>query len=374
MLITITAQSIIAALAITAANAFTIHSSLSTNSFTSARSTSTAATTPAASSIAPLTMAAPQPGDVVTVNYTLKPDGDFVPNPLFDDGTVSFILDGGNYLPALHTIVAKLSPGETQSCTMDAGYGEPREELIATISIASSGISKNELSVGRELFLANGMKCTIVDVDLDKEETFTIDANHKLAGTTYSAEVELKGFKSGPSQEQFLYTPEAVPGSTFDVLTIALGCFWGGELAYMRVPGVVGSYVGYTQGPKDDPTYEEVCSGTSGHTEAIQVIFDTSKVSYEELVKIGMEKLGDSRPLVNQVGNDQGTQYRHGVYYHNFEQMLLAKSVIESYAGCVTECMEASKFYKAEEYHQQYLLKGGQSARKNAQETIRCYG
>ena len=374
MLITITAQSIIAALAITAANAFTIHSSLSTNSFTSARSTSTAATTPAASSIAPLTMAAPQPGDVVTVNYTLKPDGDFVPNPLFDDGTVSFILDGGNYLPALHTIVAKLSPGETQSCTMDAGYGEPREELIATISIASSGISKNELSVGRELFLANGMKCTIVDVDLDKEETFTIDANHKLAGTTYSAEVELKGFKSGPSQEQFLYTPEAVPGSKFDVLTIALGCFWGGELAYMRVPGVVGSYVGYTQGPKDDPTYEEVCSGTSGHTEAIQVIFDTSKVSYEELVKIGMEKLGDSRPLVNQVGNDQGTQYRHGVYYHNFEQMLLAKSVIESYAGCVTECMEASKFYKAEEYHQQYLLKGGQSARKNAQETIRCYG
>jgi peptide-methionine (S)-S-oxide reductase len=374
MLITITAQSIIAALAITAANAFTIHSSLSTNSFTSARSTSTAATTPAASSIAPLTMAAPQPGDVVTVNYTLKPDGDFVPNPLFDDGTVSFILDGGNYLPALHTIVAKLSPGETQSCTMDAGYGEPREELIATISIASSGISKNELSVGRELFLANGMKCTIVDVDLDKEETFTIDANHKLAGTTYSAEVELKGFESGPSQEQFLYTPEAVPGSKFDVLTIALGCFWGGELAYMRVPGVVGSYVGYTQGPKDDPTYEEVCSGTSGHTEAIQVIFDTSKVSYEELVKIGMEKLGDSRPLVNQVGNDQGTQYRHGVYYHNFEQMLLAKSVIESYAGCVTECMEASKFYKAEEYHQQYLLKGGQSARKNAQETIRCYG
>ena len=374
MLITITAQSIIAALAITAANAFTIHSSLSTNSFTSARSTSTAATTPAASSIAPLTMAAPQPGDVVTVNYTLKPDGDFVPNPLFDDGTVSFILDGGNYLPALHTIVAKLSPGETQSCTMDAGYGEPREELIATISIASSGISKNELSIGKELFLANGMKCTIVDVDLDKEETFTIDANHKLAGTTYSAEVELKGFESGPSQEQFLYTPEAVPGSKFDVLTIALGCFWGGELAYMRVPGVVGSYVGYTQGPKDDPTYEEVCSGTSGHTEAIQVIFDTSKVSYEELVKIGMEKLGDSRPLVNQVGNDQGTQYRHGVYYHNFEQMLLAKSVIESYAGCVTECMEASKFYKAEEYHQQYLLKGGQSARKNAQETIRCYG
>jgi peptide-methionine (S)-S-oxide reductase len=374
MLITITAQSIIAALAITAANAFTIHSSLSTNSFTSARSTSTAATTPAASSIAPLTMAAPQPGDVVTVNYTLKPDGDFVPNPLFDDGTVSFILDGGNYLPALHTIVAKLSPGETQSCTMDAGYGEPREELIATISIASSGISKNELSVGRELFLANGMKCTIVDVDLDKEETFTIDANHKLAGTTYSAEVELKGFESGPSLWQFVYTPEAVPGSKFDVLTIALGCFWGGELAYMRVPGVVGSYVGYTQGPKDDPTYEEVCSGTSGHTEAIQVIFDTSKVSYEELVKIGMEKLGDSRPLVNQVGNDQGTQYRHGVYYHNFEQMLLAKSVIESYAGCVTECMEASKFYKAEEYHQQYLLKGGQSARKNAQETIRCYG
>jgi len=364
MRITITAQSIIAALAITAANAFTIHSPLSTHcSFTTRTTNPTAA----------LTMAAPQPGDVVTVNYTLKPDGDFVPNPLFDDGTVSFILDGGNYLPALHTIVAKLSPGETQSCTMDAGYGEPREELIATVSIASSGISKNELSIGKELFLANGMQCTIVDVD-EEEETFTIDANHQLAGATYSAEVTMEGFESGPSDGQFMYSPEGVPGSKFDVLTIALGCFWGGELAYMRVPGVVGSYVGYTQGQTDDPTYQEVCSGSSGHTEAMQVIFDTTKVSYEELVKVGMEKLGDSRNLVNQVGNDQGTQYRHGVYYHNFEQMMLAKSVIGSYTGCVSECMEATKFYKAEEYHQQYLLKGGQSAKKNAQEIIRCYG
>lgn len=312
----------------------------------------------------------PKSGDVVTVNYNLTPDGNFVPNPLFDDGAVTFILDGGNYLPGLHTVVHALTPAETISCTMDAGYGEPREDLIAKVPIASSGISINEIVLDQELFLANGMKCRVVDLD---EENFTIDANHALAGATYSAQVTLKGFENGPSEEQFGYNPEAIDGK-FDVLTIALGCFWGGELEYLRIPGVVGSHVGYTQGQKDDPTYQEVCSGSTGHTEAIQIIFDPSKVSYEELVKIGLERLGESRSLINQAGNDKGTQYRHGIYYHNFEQMLLAKSAIGSYPGCVTECCEAMKFFKAEDYHQQYLLKGGQSAKKNADEIILCYG
>lgn len=314
----------------------------------------------------------PQSGDIVSVTYSLKPNGDFVPESLIDDGPVRFVLDGGNYLPALHTLVTSMTVGETKKgVTMDAGYGEPREELIAKIPIASSGISKSDLSIGTELFLANGMACRVIDLD---DENFTIDANHALAGSTYSADVTLESFESGPSAKQFEYHPEGVEGK-FDVLTIALGCFWGGELEYMRVPGVVGTAVGYTQGQKEDPSYQEVCSGTTGHTEAIQVIFDPEVVSYEELVKIGLERLGDSRYLVNQVGNDKGTQYRHGVYYHNFEQMQFAKAVIASYGDkCVTECMEAMKFFKAEDYHQQYLLKGGQSAKKNAKETIRCYG
>ncbi len=259
---------------------------------------------------------------------------------------------------------------------MDAGYGEPREDLIAKVPIASSGIKKSDLKVGLELFLGNGMQCRVVEMNLDDadEPTFTIDANHPLAGATYDATVSLDGFEKGPSEKQYLYNPETVADSKFQVLTIALGCFWGGELEYMRVKGVVGTEVGYTQGQKENPSYKEVCSGTTGHTEAIQVIFDPSIVSYEELVKIGIERLGDSRKLINQVGNDRGTQYRHGVYYHTFEQMTLAQSIIGSYDRCVTECMEATKFYKAEDYHQQYLLKGGQNAKKDSKETIRCYG
>ena len=146
-------------------------------------------------------------------------------------------------------------------------------------------------------------------------------------------------------------------------------------MEYQRVTGVVGTAVGYTQGQKDDPTYEEVCSGTTGHTEAIQVVFDPSVVSYEDLLQVGLERLGESKFLMNQVGNDRGTQYRHGIYYHNDEQKEIAKSTIASYGEkCVTECIKAVRFYKAEDYHQQYLLKGGQNARKDAKETIRCYG
>jgi peptide-methionine (S)-S-oxide reductase len=229
------------------------------------------------------------------------------------------------------------------------------------------------LKIGMELYLANGMQCRITDIG---DEKFTIDANPPLAGASYTAKITLNEIEKGPSEAKFLYNPDKVDdGSDYEVMTIALGCFWGGELEYMRVPGVVGTAVGYTQGEKLDPTYNEVCSGTTGHTEGIQVIYDPEIVSYKELVTIGLERLGDSRTLVNQVGNDRGTQYRHGVYYHNDMQKEIAESVIGSYGDlCVTECKEAVKFYTAEDHHQQYLLKGGQSAKKNAKETIRCYG
>jgi len=228
------------------------------------------------------------------------------------------------------------------------------------------------VQVGTELQLANGMTCRVVAVT---DDDVTIDANPPLAGATYTANVTLDEIESGPSPEQFMYVPQGVQERRYDVLTVALGCFWGGELAYMRVPGVVGTAVGYTQGTVEDPTYQQVCSGTTGHTEAIQVIYDPSVVTYQQLVQLGMDRLGPSKFLLNQVGNDRGTQYRHGIYYHNDEQMNIAQVIIKSYGDtCRTECMPAMKFWTAEEYHQQYLLKGGQSAKKNAKETIRCYG
>ena len=164
----------------------------------------------------------------------------------------------------------------------------------------------------------------------------------------------------------------------YKVATFGLGCFWGGELMYMRVPGVVSSHVGYTQGQKENPTYEEVCTGTTGHTEAIRIVYDPKVASYESLVKLGLDRLGADVYKKNQVGNDRGTQYRSGIYYHNDDQKKTAENTLEELGSgdkeVQTELKQATTFYIAEDYHQQYLLKGGQSAKKESTETIRCYG
>jgi len=271
---------------------------------------------------------------------------------------------------------------------MDAGWGTKNPQFIATIpkekdnADGGDGIDYDAIQVGNELYLANGTKCRVTQVT---DTDFTIDANPPLAGATYRASLTFLSIEPGPGAGKYLYTPERITedddGSPYEVLTIALGCFWGGELEYMRALGVVGTAVGYTQGPTGaagdgvPPTYEEVCSGTTGHTEAIQLVYDPRIISYETLVKTGVERLGESRYLKNQTGNDRGTQYRHGVYYHNDEQKNVAMDIIGSYGEkCETECLPAQIFYEAEDYHQQYLLKGGQSARKDATDAIRCYG
>lgn len=288
-------------------NAFapTSKSALSTSSLTSSLTSSYEQH----QSISKLNMSKPKSGDIVSASFNLKPNGDFIPNPLFDDGEIKFLLDGGNYLPAIHKLLPALSIGETSDeVVLDAGWGDRREELIAQVPISSSGLKKEELKIGMELYLANGMQCRITEVG---DEDFTIDANPPLAGASYTTKVTLNGIEEGPSDAKFEYHAEKVDdGSKYEVMTIALGCFWGGELEFMRVPGVVATSVGYTQGEKLDPTYQEVCSGTTGHTEAIQVIYDPEVASYESLVTIGLERLGDSRNLKNQVGNDRGTQYR----------------------------------------------------------------
>mmetsp|Transcript_62498 Transcript_62498/g.85885 ORF Transcript_62498/g.85885 Transcript_62498/m.85885 type:complete len:185 (-) Transcript_62498:189-743(-) len=157
----------------------------------------------------------------------------------------------------------------------------------------------------------------------------------------------------------------------------AIGCFWGVELAFQRVNGVVATKVGYTQGSKLSPTYNEVCSGSTGHTEAVQVMYDPKEVTYETLLDVFWQRLGPSAYKLNQVGNDQGTQYRHGIYYSDPEQMALAiasKVAMPMASKVMTEILPATKFWDGEDYHQQYLQKGGQSARKDASQSIRCYG
>jgi peptide-methionine (S)-S-oxide reductase len=165
--------------------------------------------------------------------------------------------------------------------------------------------------------------------------------------------------------------------------TFAGGCFWGLELAFQRVAGVEHTAVGYTQGPEEIPTYGQVCSGTTGHAEAVIVYYDPNQVSYDQLLDTFF---GRVNPLtVNGQGNDFGTQYRTGVYYHSKEQQAVAEARFAreqaKYGNrkIATEFKAARPFWPAEKYHQQYLEKGGrsgspQNAAKGATETIRCYG
>lgn len=183
---------------------------------------------------------------------------------------------------------------------------------------------------------------------------------------------------------------EAPPG--LQLATFAGGCFWGLELAYQRVPGVVTTSVGYTDGTVANPTYDAVCMGTTGHAEAVQCTYNPQEVGYDELLRVFFDRVDPT--TLNRQGNDRGTQYRSAIYHHNDEQKELALQKIEEinmklasgawgkkWAGAkvVAEVKEAGDYYIAEDYHQQYLAKGGrmgrgQSAAKGCTDPIRCYG
>lgn len=168
----------------------------------------------------------------------------------------------------------------------------------------------------------------------------------------------------------------------YEVATFAGGCFWGTELHFQRLPGVIATCVGYTQGAEEKPTYDQVCSGKTGHTEGIQLIFDPKQCSYAQLCDTILKTVDPA--LVNRVGGDYGTQYRHGIYPHSESQLEVAKQAMDALQRkmsrkIVTELKPATLFWPAEEFHQRYLQKGGrfgraQNAGKGATEEVRCYG
>ncbi len=147
--------------------------------------------------------------------------------------------------------------------------------------------------------------------------------------------------------------------------SFAAGCFWGIEAAFRKRDGVISTTVGYTGGSTADPSYEEVCSGQTGHAEAVLVEFDPAQVSYEELLDLFWEIHDPTTP--NRQGPDIGTQYRSAIYAHDAEQEAAAKASRDAAAGrfarpIVTEIAPAGPFHTAEDYHQKYFEKRGRKA------------
>jgi len=149
--------------------------------------------------------------------------------------------------------------------------------------------------------------------------------------------------------------------------TFGAGCFWGVEAAYRQIPGVISTTVGYLGGTMENPTYRDVCSGRTGHAEVVQVAYDPSRVTYDDLLTVFWENHNPT--TLNRQGPDVGTQYRSAIFYHDDTQKELAIASKEErehsgryHRPIVTEITPASAFYEAEDYHQQYLEKRGLSS------------
>ena len=166
-----------------------------------------------------------------------------------------------------------------------------------------------------------------------------------------------------PEHHEVLGTPLRPPyPEGTSVAEFALGCFWGAEKLFWQIPGVYTTAVGYEGGHTPNPTYEEVCSGRTGHAETVRVVFDPSRVSYETLLKVFWESHDPTQGM--RQGNDVGSQYRSAIFYRTQEQREAAEASAEAYGQALatagyrpitTQIVPAGEFYFAEDYHQQYL-------------------
>jgi peptide-methionine (S)-S-oxide reductase len=152
--------------------------------------------------------------------------------------------------------------------------------------------------------------------------------------------------------------------SQLEKATFGAGCFWGVELAFRQVRGVTDATAGYLGGTLPNPTYEDVCTGRTGHAEVVEVTYDPSKVSYEDLLNVFWSSHDPT--TLNRQGPDRGTQYRSAIFYHTEAQKQAAVASKDRWNQSgrfanpiVTEITPASTFYRAEEYHQRYLEKNG---------------
>ena len=173
-----------------------------------------------------------------------------------------------------------------------------------------------------------------------------------------------RGLLTFPAFHEVLGTDIAAAPDGAEVAYFALGCFWGAEKLFWNTDGVLTTAVGYQGGYTPNATYEEVCSGRTGHAEAVKVVFDPKRTSYAKLLKVFLENHDPTQGM--RQGNDLGTQYRSAIYFTDAEQEAAARAAIadyqpklsaSGYGAITTEVVPATPFYFAERYHQQYLEK-----------------
>ena len=190
-----------------------------------------------------------------------------------------------------------------------------------------------------------------------RKQAEMVDADSALPGRTQEIPV--------PARHEVLGTPLKGPfPEGVETAVFGMGCFWGAERIFWEAPGVYTTAVGYAGGFTPNPTYEEVCSGRTGHTEAVLVAFTVEQASFEDMLKLFWEGHDPTQGM--RQGNDAGTQYRSALYWHGEPQRAAAEASRESYQArlkeqgygeITTEIAQAGPFYYAEDYHQQYLAK-----------------
>jgi peptide-methionine (S)-S-oxide reductase len=186
-----------------------------------------------------------------------------------------------------------------------------------------------------------------------------------LTAVIWPGEVIAMCDKTGHCADPNNANTEKKEDTDLQIATFAAGCFWGVEAAFRQVEGIKSTLVGYTGGRFKNPSYKDVCSGKTGHAEAVQITYDPNMVSYEKLVE--MFWIIHDPTTRNRQGPDVGTQYRSAIFFHTPEQAkaaLLSKNKHQKKIKkrIVTEIKRATEFYKAEEYHQRYLEKKGKAS------------
>jgi len=190
-----------------------------------------------------------------------------------------------------------------------------------------------------------------------RDKTTMVDPAAALPGRTQEMAI--------PARHEVLGTPLTGPfPDGVEVAIFGMGCFWGAERIFWEAPGVYTTAVGYAGGTTPNPTYEEVCSGLTGHAETVRVVFDPTRISYEGLLKVFWESHNPTQGM--RQGNDVGTQYRSAIYTFGDAQQTAALASREQYQGALrehghdeitTDIVPAGPFFYAEDYHQQYLAK-----------------